>query len=164
MDLFFGYICIQYFHLGRYIVRWAATCDFQQCGILISADSDQPVHPPFKLRNSKWCSGSRLTFKEYSSDWQRLWSDCAYVQADLRLCWRHIPHCWKSHVVAHIYGQKFYFISRFLLYLTKMKILNMVTIMQFRICLLLFKTVILSWDVASHIELHVIKQIVTYIN
>ena len=27
---------------------------------------------------------------------------CAYAQADLRLCWSHIPHCWKSHVVAHI--------------------------------------------------------------
>ena len=28
-------------------------CDFQQCGILSSADSDEPVQPPFKLRNSK---------------------------------------------------------------------------------------------------------------
>ena len=25
-----------------------------------------------------------------------------YAQADLRLCWSHIPHCWKSHVAAHI--------------------------------------------------------------
>ena len=24
------------------------------------------------------------------------------MQADLRLCWSHIPHCWKSHVVAHM--------------------------------------------------------------
>ena len=24
------------------------------------------------------------------------------MQADLRLCWSHIPHCWKSHVAAHI--------------------------------------------------------------
>ena len=39
---------------------WAVTCDFQQCGILTSADSDEPVHPPFKLRNSKWCSVSGL--------------------------------------------------------------------------------------------------------
>ena len=29
------------------------TCDFQQCGILTSVDSDEPVQPPFKLRNSK---------------------------------------------------------------------------------------------------------------
>ena len=31
----------------------AAACAFQQCGILTSADSDEPVQPPFKLRNSK---------------------------------------------------------------------------------------------------------------
>ena len=27
--------------------------DFQQCGILACVDSDQPVQPPHKLRNSK---------------------------------------------------------------------------------------------------------------
>ena len=25
-----------------------------------------------------------------------------YVQADLRLCWSHIPHSWKSHVASHM--------------------------------------------------------------
>ena len=25
------------------------TCDFQQCGILTSVDTDQPVQPPFSL-------------------------------------------------------------------------------------------------------------------
>ena len=30
-----------------------ATCDFQQCGILTSVDSAEPVQPPFKLRNFK---------------------------------------------------------------------------------------------------------------
>ena len=30
----------------------AATCDFQQCGILTSVDSEEPVQPPAKLRNS----------------------------------------------------------------------------------------------------------------
>ena len=38
------------------------TCDFQQCSILkgvdSGVDSDEPVEPPFKLRNSKWCSVS----------------------------------------------------------------------------------------------------------
>ena len=34
---------------------WAATCDFQQCGILTGVDSDEPVQPPFKDRNSKCC-------------------------------------------------------------------------------------------------------------
>ena len=31
----------------------ASTCDFQQCDILTSVDSDEPVKPPFELRNSK---------------------------------------------------------------------------------------------------------------
>ena len=35
---------------------WAVTCDLQQCGILTSVDSDEPVQTPFKLRNSKCCS------------------------------------------------------------------------------------------------------------
>ena len=33
--------------------KGAVTCDFQQCGILISVDSDEPVQPPVKLRNPK---------------------------------------------------------------------------------------------------------------
>ena len=78
------------------------TCDFQQCGILTSLDSDKPVQPLFKPRNSKWCSDSSLTLIGYSSDKQRLWPDCAYAQADLRICWSHIQHCWKSHVAAQI--------------------------------------------------------------
>ena len=28
------------------------THDFQQCGILTHVDSDEPVQPPFQLRNS----------------------------------------------------------------------------------------------------------------
>ena len=44
------------------------TPDFQQCGILTSADSGEPVQPPFKRRNSKWCSVSSLTLIEYSSE------------------------------------------------------------------------------------------------
>ena len=24
------------------------------------------------------------------------------MQADLRLCWSHMPHCWKSHAVAQL--------------------------------------------------------------
>ena len=31
----------------------AMTGDFQQCGLLTKLDSDEPVQPPFKLRNSK---------------------------------------------------------------------------------------------------------------
>ena len=36
--------------------------------ILTSIDSDDPVQPPFKLRNSKWCSVSSLTIIEYPCD------------------------------------------------------------------------------------------------
>ena len=82
--------------------NWAAAWDFQQFDNSTSVDSDEPLQPPFKLRNSKWCSVSSLTIIECSSDKQRLWSDCAYAQADLRLCWLHIPHCWKSHALAQL--------------------------------------------------------------
>ena len=82
------------------------TCDFQPCGILTCVDSDGPVQLPFKFRNSKWCSVSSLTLIEYSSDKQRLWSDCAYAQAGLSLCWSHRPHCWKYHVTAYLSCRK----------------------------------------------------------
>ena len=85
----------------------AATCDFQQCGIFTSVESNKPVQPHFKLRNSKWCSVSSSTHIEYASDLQRLLSDCAYAQAGLSLCWSHIPHCWKSRVVAQYFCQSY---------------------------------------------------------
>ena len=44
--------------------NWAATRDFQQCGILTSVDSDEPLQPPMKFRNSKWCSVSSITVIE----------------------------------------------------------------------------------------------------
>ena len=34
-------------------IKGAMKCDFQQCGILTSVDSDKHAQPPFKLRNSK---------------------------------------------------------------------------------------------------------------
>ena len=81
---------------------WAVTRDFQQWGILTNVDSDEPVQPPYQLRNSKWCSVCSITLVEYSSGKQRLWSDWAYAQGDLRLCSSHILHCWKTHVTAHL--------------------------------------------------------------
>ena len=48
--------------------NWAVAWDFQQCGILTCVDSDQPLQPHFKLRNSKWCSVCSLTIIENSSD------------------------------------------------------------------------------------------------
>ena len=77
-------------------------CDIQQFDILTKVDSDEPLQPSFKLGHYKWCLVTSLTIIEYSSDKQRLWSDCAYAQADLRLCWLHIPHCWKSHALVQL--------------------------------------------------------------
>ena len=39
--------------ISRSNVILATPCGFQQGGILTSVDSDQPVQPPFKRRNSK---------------------------------------------------------------------------------------------------------------
>ena len=60
------------------------TCDFQPCGILTSVDSDEPVQSPFKLRNSKWCLVSSLTFKPPAKALIRLcvcagWSEALLV-------------------------------------------------------------------------------------
>ena len=44
-----------------YIIKWAATCDFQQYGILTCVDSDEHAQPPDKVRNSKFCLVSSLT-------------------------------------------------------------------------------------------------------
>ena len=55
-------------------------------------DSVEPVKPTVMLINSKCCSFGSFLLIEYASDLQRLGSDCAFAQADLRLCWSHIPH------------------------------------------------------------------------
>ena len=55
------------------------TCDFQQCGILKSINSDKPVPPPFKLKNSKWCSVSSLTVIE-------IFKPMAKALISLRVC------------------------------------------------------------------------------
>ena len=44
------------------------TCDFQQCGSLTSVDSDEPMQPPFTVKN---CNGVQSVVKQslkYSSD------------------------------------------------------------------------------------------------
>ena len=67
-------------------------CGFQQCGILTSVDSGEPVQPPFKLRNSKRCSVSSLTdiagiFKRVAKALIRL-SICAGWSEPLRVAMR----------------------------------------------------------------------------
>ena len=36
------------FGSGELKSKWATTCDFQQCDILVSVDSDKHMQPPFK--------------------------------------------------------------------------------------------------------------------
>ena len=57
--------------LYLYTIFLYSTCDFQQCGILTSVDSDEPVQPPYKLRNSL-CSVSRLILRRLAKAWIRL--------------------------------------------------------------------------------------------
>ena len=67
-----------------------------------SKDSDQPGHPPslirvFAVRMKKpWVLSYPLSAQ------QRFWSDWADAQADLSLCWVHIPFCWFCHEAAHL--------------------------------------------------------------
>ena len=77
-------------------MRFPAMWHFDTCRLR------QACAAPFSLRNLKCCLISSLTVIEYSSDKQRLWSDCTYAQPGLKRCWSHIPHCWKSHVMAHL--------------------------------------------------------------
>ena len=46
-----------------FICLWAVKRYSQQCFILTSVDSDEPVQSPFNFRNSKWCSVSSLTHR-----------------------------------------------------------------------------------------------------
>ena len=48
-------------HMVKGSINWANAWDFHQCGILTCVDSDDPLQPPFKPWNSKWCSVSSLT-------------------------------------------------------------------------------------------------------
>ena len=50
------------------LVTGSVTYDFQQYGFLTSVDSEEPVQPTFKLRNSKLFSVSSLKLIAYSSD------------------------------------------------------------------------------------------------
>ena len=45
--------CILSYPDIHHIRTWAATCDFQKCGIFTSVISDEPLQPPFKVTNSK---------------------------------------------------------------------------------------------------------------
>ena len=78
-----SYVTLQLGNLFRRSAKgrndiWAVTCDFQQCGILTCVDSDEPVQPPFKRRDSKCCSVSSLTL--------RIFKRLAKALIRLRIC------------------------------------------------------------------------------
>ena len=56
----------------RLLLLYEPRHEISNFDILISVDLDEPQQPPFKLRNSKWCSVSSLTIIEYLSHQQRL--------------------------------------------------------------------------------------------
>ena len=47
MRRMFCVFCFRMQQGSRGRIIWAVTCDFQQCGILTSVDSDEHVQPPF---------------------------------------------------------------------------------------------------------------------
>ena len=57
-----SYIC-KMMDLCRLLLNTAATCDFQQCGILDKCRLRPACEVPFKLRNSNWCLVSHRIFK-----------------------------------------------------------------------------------------------------
>ena len=69
------------------------TCDFQQCGILTSVDSDEPMQPIFSLETPNNVQ-SVAKGVDKTARMRRLirgYAGCTYV-----------PHCWKSHVTAQL--------------------------------------------------------------
>ena len=66
--------------------------DFQQCGILTSVDSDEPVQPSYKLRNSK-CDVRSV------ANSQRIFKRLAKALIRLRVC---AGCCSDMHIVGNI--------------------------------------------------------------
>ena len=67
-----------------------------------SEDSDQPGHPPSLIRVFAVRMKKNWVLSYPLSTLRRLWSDLADAQADLSLCWVHMPFCWFCHAVAHL--------------------------------------------------------------
>ena len=65
-----------------------------------SEDSDQPRHLPSLIRVFAVHMKNALVLSYRLSAQQRLWSDWADAQADLSLCWAHMPLCWFCHEAA----------------------------------------------------------------
>ena len=85
---------------------WAALWQNQHCGCAPSEDADQPGHPPSLIRVFALHPLGSWGPKVCSCGQRRLWSDWANTQADLSLCWAHMPFRWFCHATAHLYLKK----------------------------------------------------------
>ena len=74
-----------------FIEIWAATWQNQRSECAPSEDSDQPWHPPSLIRFFAIHMKKTWVLRYPFSAQRRLWSDWADAQADLSLCWVHIP-------------------------------------------------------------------------
>ena len=87
---------IFYFSSGGHFIRQSRNA----CAILVDHFMRKnPINRPWHVI----CNNDIRSVAYYSSDLQRLLSDCTHAQVGLRLCWSHIPHCWKAHAAAHLF-------------------------------------------------------------
>ena len=78
---------------------WDMTCDFQQCGILTSVDSHEPVQPlktPNDVQSIAYICNSHRIFKRLAKALTRLRVCAGWSEALI------VAQCWKSHALAHI--------------------------------------------------------------
>ena len=76
-----------------------------------SEDSDQPGHPPSRIRVFAIRKKKHWILSYPLSAVRRLWSDWANAQADQSLRWAHRSVCWFCHEVAHLFSTECAYIS-----------------------------------------------------
>ena len=72
----------------------------------LSEDSDQPGHPPSLIRVFAVRMKKPWVLSYLLSAQQRLWSDWADAQAELRIRWAQRSFCWFCREVAHFNENK----------------------------------------------------------
>ena len=82
---------------------WAASWQNQQNGCAPSEDSDQPGHPPGRIRAFAVRMEKAWVLSYPLSAQRILWSDWADAQADPSLRWAHGSFYWFCSVAAYIY-------------------------------------------------------------
>ena len=85
-------------NMEQNVLKWATSWQNKQNDLCAQQNSDQPGHPPSLIFTvlAVRSMGSKGPCRQ-----RRLWSDWADAQADLSLCWAHMPFCWFCHEAAH---------------------------------------------------------------